>query len=62
MGFSNEKTIVIEGTAEGEILPSDSDAEEIEAGWFTRKEVQTLLSNEYFAARTQTYCVLWSEG
>ena len=62
VGFSNEKTIVIEGTAEGEILPSDSDAEEIEAGWFTRKEVQTLLSNEYFAARTQTYCVLWSEG
>ncbi len=61
VGFSNEKTIVIEGIAEGEIQPSDSDAEEIEAAWFTKAEVRSLLDTEYFAARTQTYCMLWSD-
>ena len=59
VGFSNEKTIVIEGTAEGEILPSDSDMEEIEACWYTKEQVRALLAGSYFAARTQTYCALW---
>ncbi|MBQ9460872.1 MAG: hypothetical protein IJU51_02995, partial [Clostridia bacterium] len=58
-GISNEKTIVIEGTAEGYIRPSDSDMEEIEAAWFTKEQVRALLADSYFAARTQTYCALW---
>lgn len=62
VGFSNEKTIVVVGTASGDILSSDSDMEEIEAAWYTRDEIKRLLETERFAARTQTYCVLWSRG
>lgn len=60
VGFSNEKTVVVVGTASGDILSSDSDMEEIEAAWYTRDEVRSLLETERFAARTQAYCVLWS--
>lgn len=59
VGFSNEKTVVVVGTAEGELRGSDSEMEEIEARWFTRQEIQQLLQNESFAARTQAYCSLW---
>ncbi len=60
VGFSNEKNIVIVGTASGEIKPSDSDMEEIEADWYTKAEVRALLNVARFAARTQAYCALWS--
>lgn len=59
VGFSNEKGIVIVGIAAGDIGNSDSDFEEIKAGWFTKSEVRALLSNNKFAARTQAYCSLW---
>lgn len=59
VGFSNEKTVVVTGVASGEIRPSDSDMEEIQARWFTRAELSTLLQNEMFASRTQAYCPLW---
>lgn len=62
VGFSNEKTLVIVGEAEGDILPSDSDLEEIDARWYTRSEVTELMKNSEFAARTQTYCKLWAHG
>ena len=62
VGFSNEKTIVVIGTADGEIRPSDSEMEEIEAGWFTREETAALLKTEAFAARTQAYCAMWCRG
>ena len=62
IGFSNEKTTVMIGTAKGVIRPSDSDAEEIEARWYTKKETAELLKHEYFAARTQAYCALWCRG
>ncbi len=60
VGFSNEKNVCLVGTAEGEIIGSDSDVEEIEAGWYTRAEVRKLLKTAPFAARTQAYCYLWS--
>ena len=62
VGFSNEKCVVVVGTAGGTIQPSDSETEEIEAGWFTRAEVRELLSRAMFAARTQAYCALWSRN
>lgn len=61
IGFSNEKNICVVGTAQGEFAPSTSTVEEIEAGWFTKAEVRELLKKEYFAARTQSYCYLWSK-
>ena len=60
VGYSNEKAVVLVGTASGGILSSDSDMEEIESAWYTRDEVRSLLETERFAARTQAYCVLWS--
>lgn len=60
IGFSNEKNVCVVGVAEGEFAPSTSSVEEIEAAWYTKAEVRELLKKEYFAARTQSYCYLWS--
>ena len=62
IGFSNEKNICVVGVAAGTFSPSTSTAEEIEASWYTKKEVRELLQKEYFAARTQAYCYLWSKS
>lgn len=61
VGFSNEKNVCVVGVAAGEIRESDSDVEEIEAGWYTRQEIRELLKTSRFAARTQAYCYLWSK-
>jgi len=61
VGFSNEKNIVITGQASGQIQPSDSDLEEIEAFWYTKAEIRALLKVARFAGRTQAYCALWSK-
>lgn len=61
IGFSNEKNICVVGVAAGTFTPSTSTAEEIIAGWYTKKEVRELMQKEYFAARTQAYCYLWSK-
>ena len=61
VGFSNEKNVVIVGTASGEITPSDSEMEEIEAAWYSKESVRELLQSAPFAARTQAYCALWSQ-
>ncbi|MBQ7537937.1 NUDIX hydrolase [Treponema sp.] len=60
VGFSNEKNICILGSAAGEIRPSDSELEEIEAYWYSKAEIRALLKVARFAARTQAYCALWS--
>lgn len=61
IGFSNEKTSCIIGTAAGEFAPSTSAEEEIEAGWYTKAQIQELIAGEAaFAARTQAYCYLWA--
>lgn len=60
IGFSNEKNICIVGVAEGAFAKSSSSFEEIKAGWYTKEEVRELLKTEPFAARTQSYCYLWS--
>ena len=60
VGFSNEKSSVVIGTAAGTIADSDSEAEEIKAAWFTKAQVRSLLAEYSFAARTQAYCSLWS--
>ena len=62
IGFSNEKNACIEGRASGTIKPSDSELEEIEAAWYTKKELAELLKTCHFAARTQAYCVLWARS
>lgn len=61
IGFSNETNAVVIGRAAGTITPSDSPVEEIQAGWYTRQEVQKLLKHNRFAARTQAYCYLWAK-
>ena len=60
IGFSNEKNVCIVGVAEGTFAKSSSSFEEIKAGWYTKEEVRELLKTQPFAARTQSYCYLWS--
>ena len=43
IGFSNETNICLVGTARGEFQKSNSDVEEIQAGWYTKEEVRRLL-------------------
>lgn len=62
VGFSNEKNICVVGIADGDFAPSTSTYEEIEAGWYTKEEVNNLLHNNLFAARTQCYCYLWARN
>lgn len=62
VGFSNERNVVIVGVATGEIRPSDSEVEEIDAVWFTKEQIREILKKERLAARTQTYCALWSRS
>ena len=61
IGFSNETNVCVVGTASGEFRESTSVVEEIEPGWFTKAQVQELLKNYPFAARTQAYCYVWSK-
>lgn len=61
IGFSNETNAVVIGKAEGSFAPSTSTVEEIEAAWYTKEEVRSLLKNKHFAARTQAYCYMWSK-
>lgn len=61
VGFSNEKNICIVGKASGTFQKSSSSVEEIEANWYSKEEIQNLLKTEPFAARTQSYCYLWSK-
>ena len=60
IGFANELNVVVVGTANGTIQPSDSEREEIDAAWYSKDEVADLLKKERLAARTQAYCILWS--
>lgn len=62
VGFSNEKNVCVIGTADGDIMPSDSVFEEINAAWYTRDEIRNLIATQKFAARTQAYCYLWSKA
>jgi ADP-ribose pyrophosphatase len=60
VGFSNERNVVVVGVAGGEIRPSDSEVEEIQAQWFDKKQIREILKDERLSARTQTYCAMWS--
>ena len=61
IGFCDEKTVVVTGTASGDFLPSNSDVEEIHAAWYTKEQVRELLKTHRFASRTQCYCKLWAK-
>ena len=61
IGFAIETNLCIVGVADGTFSKSSSTVEEIKAGWYTKDEVKKLLKTELFAARTQSYCYLWSK-
>ena len=61
VSFGNEKNVCIVGKARGEFRESSSPAEEIVCGFYGRSEVRALLKTAAFAARTQSYCYLWSK-
>lgn len=59
-GLTNEMIVPVYCHAEGDILPSDSPMEEIEAKWFSKEEIKKLIleneekykSNEHYIAFT----------
>ncbi|MBO4408640.1 MAG: NUDIX hydrolase [Clostridiales bacterium] len=60
VGITNERAVVVIGTAEGEFAPSTSDEEEIEARWYGKEELKELMATStQFAARTQAYAMMW---
>ena len=59
VGFSNETNVTVIGKAGGQFGRSTSVAEEIQAGWYDKEQVRTLLKTEKFAARTQMFCYMW---
>lgn len=61
VGFSNEINVCVVGKARGAFRESTSTVEEIEPGWYTKAEIRELLKTSRFAARTQSYCYLWSK-
>lgn len=61
VGFSNEKNITVIGVAGGEISPSNSSYEEIEAGWYSKEEIRKMLKKDIFSGKAQAYCYLWSK-
>lgn len=62
VGFTNETSCVLICKASGDFQASTSDEEEIEAGWFSKEEIISMLKTEPFASRTQTYCWMWANS
>ncbi|SEQ33918.1 ADP-ribose pyrophosphatase [Lachnospiraceae bacterium RM5] len=60
VGYSNEKNVCVVGVCDGEIRCSDSEFEEIEAGFYTKEEVRELLKNNKFSSRAQGFCYAWA--
>lgn len=63
VGISNEKTICIICTAEGEIGGNPEPDEEIEPVWLNKEEIKDLLNEDnseiLMTARTQALCYFW---
>ncbi|MBE5968830.1 MAG: NUDIX hydrolase [Lachnospiraceae bacterium] len=61
IGFSNEKNLTFVGKAKGSFHKSSDTTEEIEPLWISKEEMRQLLKTKRFAARTQSFCYLWSK-
>ncbi len=62
VGLTNETTSVVLAVVAGDIRPSDSVFEEIEAKWYTKNEVKNLLKTQKMSARAQIFCFCWAYG
>lgn len=60
VGISNESAVCIFGHAEGDIRPSDSGDEEIEARWLTREEVIRIQETEKFGSWAMAFTWIWA--
>lgn len=59
-GITDEKTILVFCKVTGKIEECSFADEEISASLYTKQEVDKLLKNESFSARTQAICKLWT--
>lgn len=62
IGFADELLETIICIADGNFAPSTSYDEEIEANWYSKEDIKTMLQTEKFAARTQLYLYLWANN
>ena len=60
VGISNETTSCVIGTAAGNFSHHDTAGEEIDAAWYSKKEVRRLIKTEHFGSWAQAYCYMWS--
>lgn len=62
VGISNEKTVCVICTAEGELGGNPEPDEEIECYWYSKDDIIRLINDESvkMAARTQMLCYMWS--
>lgn len=61
-GITNELTKLVICVATEETHGHPEPDEEIEAGWYTKEQVQKMLAREKFSSRTQLFCYLWAYG
>ena len=62
VGISNEKTVCVICTAEGELGGNPEPDEEIECNWYSKEDIIRLINDKSvkMAARTQMLCYLWA--
>ena len=61
VGISDERVNTVICTARGEIQPSDSPDEEIEAAWYTKEDVLKLIEGRLpMSLRTQSFLYMWA--
>ena len=62
VGMSDEKVILVYADVDGVFSDNSSENEQINAKFYSKKEVVELLKNEEFASRTQIICDNWVNG
>ena len=62
VGIGDERTICIFVTAEGEFHPDRATGEEIEARWYTRKEILERQKTTLFGSWALAFSWMWATG
>lgn len=60
VGLSDEQTVSLFGTAEGELHPDPG--EDTQARWYTREEIRALHKTELFGSWALAYSWMWANG
>ena len=63
VGLGNESVVTVIGTAYGRIKESTNPDEEIEAAWYTKKQIKELIEDGApMSLRTQSFLYIWANS